>query len=221
MDSTKIQAASINADRLAVGVQPALVSTLPTTTTWDATYNGYEVYYQSSSMLSSDPYAIWHLRFQYASGASKWVYIGGNEMSSIQNPDSFGTRSTSEINYGVLNTGTTASVTAPLIGSYKVDIHGVIGRASITGSAAGRVYMSVQNGSATTLDKDGWSEYISVVGSDKPATGYVSNTMVTVADSSTFTCNFKAANTGTDSDKNDITVNRHGIRIKPVYINAF
>lgn len=74
---------NITRSKLADGIAPVLVTTLPDVSNWNATYDGYEIYYQTTDMGSR----VWHLRFKFndttAGNIKTWQFVGGSPVTSF------------------------------------------------------------------------------------------------------------------------------------------
>ena len=111
VEAVNIKNGTISASKLALGVHPSVVSTLPSYS--GSAYDGYEVYYQPTSGI------IWHMVYNHA--ATQWQFLGGSPIIKYGATSSATLSATS---YGVLGSSgsdTDCKITLAAAGSYAIN----------------------------------------------------------------------------------------------------
>jgi hypothetical protein len=202
--------ANVTYSKLGVGIQPTTLTTtsLPTT----GLYDGYTVDYADSLIA---PTYIWRLR--YSAALTKWMYVGGSDYKSEKYPtdptNADNTVALSADTYTTLPSTASATITAPLTGTYDIYHWGHIAVASVSGHSSTNVYMNFKINSGAASSNTPWVMYApdANVGSGNIYSGCRTSRLSLTA-SNVLTCQFAT------STANTIRNYRHGIFIKPVII---
>lgn len=221
---TKLKPGSITRSRIRPGIEPEVVTTLPSRIGLD---DGYEVYYRTTDVLNqSMSNALWHLRLNQTS--SRWEFVGGTPVSDYMETGVYylaanRSNATTASYEQVTISSNPLSVTVPP-GYYHVT---ATGRGSLTypssGSASAIMYLSV--GSSAPSNDNLAASFAPPITDGTQQTNLattmtvVNNVLTTSADTEIKVwTDMYHGTTGTSSPGSNITVG--SITATPIYLNA-